>query len=323
MRYYFAGSLFIILYNFCASILRANGDTKGPMLYLTVAGVLNVVLNIFFVTVFHMNVAGVALATVLSFGVSAALALLSLLRRKDLIRLELKGLRIHKEPLKKVLRIGIPAGLQTSLFAIGNIFIQSAINSFDNSLLISGCGAAANLDGFVYLPMNAFQTTTTNFVGQNYGATQYDRVKKVTYTCAACVTLIGLTCSILFYLNGPALLSIYLPNSPEAIEYGMIRMTYICLPYFIGGIMEVLTGALRGMGSSTTPMIISIMGACVFRIVWICVVFQIPVFHTPEAVYFSYPVSWLLTAIAEFIAFLILFKRKSRAYTAQLYADPG
>jgi len=314
MRYYFAGNLFIVMYNFCASILRANGDTKGPLIYLGVAGVLNVILNVCFVTVFQMNVAGVALATVISFGVSALLALRSLLRRQDMIHLELKSIRIYKEPLKKILRIGIPAGLQTSLFSIGNIFIQSAINSFDNSILISGCGAAANLEGFVYLTMNAFHQTSTNFTGQNSGAAQYGRVKKITYLCMISVTLTALAVSCAIYFNGPALLSIYLPNSQEAIAYGMMRMCYVCLPYFLCGIMEVLTGALRGMGSSIVPMVITVLGACVFRILWICIVFQIPAFHTPDAVYFSYPVSWILTAAAEYVAFLIVFRRKSREY---------
>lgn len=310
MQIYFGGIFFSIVYNFVAFILRANGDTKGPLIYLTCAGVLNVVLNIFFVTVFHMDVAGVALATVISYGLSAALALRALMRRTDCSRLELKKLRIYKAPLLKIIQIGVPAGIQSALFNVSNVFIQSAINSFDNSALISGCGAAGNLEGFVYTSMNAFQQTTVNYVGQNVGAHQFDRVKRITLLCMGCVTVVGLAMSTLIYCNGSALLSIYISDSKDAIEYGLMRMVCICMPYFLCGLMEVTTGALRGMGASLLPMLISVLGVCALRILWIATIFQIPEFHTPDVVYLSYPVTWIITLVAQLIAFFIIYKRR-------------
>ncbi len=312
MQIYFGGMTFTMLYNFCASILRAAGDTKSPLYFLFAAGVLNVMLNVLFVVVFHADVEGVALATTISQAVSAVLVLLALMRRTDACRFSIRQIRISRRELGRMVAIGLPAGIQGSLFSISNVIIQSSVNSFDK-VVMSGNAAAGNIEGFVYTAMNAFQQTTVNFVGQNVGAQQYDRVKKTVLYCLGCVTVLGISISLAVYGLRDQLLSIYIVDSLEAIEYGILRMTWIVLPYFLCGIMDVATGALRGMGASTVPMIICVLGVCVFRIGWVATVFQIPAYHTPGSLYFSYPVSWLLTLAAELTAFVMLFRRRVKA----------
>ena len=313
MQIYFGGITFNMVYNFCASILRAAGDTKSPLIFLSLAGVVNVVLNVIFVTVFHMNVAGVALATTISQGISAILVVIALMRRTDACRLYLKKMHLHRQELMKMVRIGLPAGIQGSLFSISNVLIQSSVNSFGD-VFMSGNAAAGNIEGFVYVIMNSFHQTAVNYIGQNVGAHQYDRVKKVLRTCLVCVALAGLTAGVLGYSFGPQLLSIYITDSQEAISYGVMRLSLVCLPYFLCGLMDVSTGALRGMGASLEPMIISVLGVCAFRVGWITTVFQIPAFHTPQCLYLSYPISWVLTFIAQYLA----FRRVYRRHTAQI-----
>ena len=309
MQIYFGGMVFNMVYNFVASILRAVGDTRSPLIFLSAAGVLNVGLNVVFVTVFHMNVAGVALATTIAQAVSAILVTITLMRRKDACRLYLKKMRFYKVQLLKIIRIGLPAGLQSSLFSISNVMIQSSINSF-GEVVMSGNAAAGNLEGFVYVIMNAFHQTAVNFVGQNVGARQYDRVKKTLYLCLGCVTAVGLVTSILMYSFAPQLLAIYITDSSEAIASGVVRMSVVCLTYFLCGLMDTSTGALRGMGASVTPMIISVLGVCGIRLGWIFTIFQIPQFHTPWWLYFSYPISWLATFAAQFFAFQKLYRQR-------------
>lgn len=309
MRVYFSGMTFTLIYNYCASILRAVGDTRSPLIFLSLAGVINVVLNVFFVTVLHMNVAGVALATIISQAISASLVVRALMRRQDACRLELKKLRFYKEPLLKMIRIGLPAGIQGSVFSASNVIIQSSINSFGD-ILMSGNAAAANIDGFVYVIQNAFQQTTVNFVGQNTGARKYDRVKKTVMICLASVTVVGIVVGVGVYLLGPRLLSIYITDSAEAISWGMVRLLYVCVPYFICGLMEVAVGGLRGMGASLTSMVISILGVCGIRIVWIYTIFQMAQFHTPGNLYLSYPVSWVVTFAIQMLAFVLMYKRR-------------
>ena len=311
MKIYFAGITFTMVYNFCAAILRAAGDTKSPLVYLSFAGVVNVVLNLFFVRVLHMNVAGVALATIISQAISDVLVTRALMRRTDACQLILKKMRIYKPQLQKMLRIGLPAGIQSSLFSISNVLIQSSVNSFGD-VLMSGNAASANIEGFVYVCLNAFHQTAVNFIGQNAGARQYKRVYKTLMICLGCVTVVGLGMGFLAYSLGPTLLSIYITDSPEAISYGMLRLGYICLPYFICGLMDVTTGALRGLGASMAPMIISVLGVCGLRIGWIYTIFQIPQYHTPQCLYFSYLVSWSITFIIQFIAFKVVFRKHSQ-----------
>lgn len=313
MQIYFAGITFTMVYNFCASILRAAGDTKSPLIFLFIAGVINVILNVFFVTELHMNVAGVALATTISQAISAVLVVIALMRRTDACKLHLNKMRFYKPQLLKILRIGLPAGIQSSLFAISNVIIQSSVNSFGD-ILMSGNAAAANIEGFVYVSQNAFHQTAVNFIGQNAGAKQYKRVYKILWICLGCVAVVGLALGSLAWSLGPTLLSIYITDSQEAIGYGMIRLAYICLPYFLCGLMDVSTGALRGMGASFVPMVISILGVCGIRIGWIYTIFQMPQFHTPQCLYFSYTFSWAITFLCQLAAFFIVYRRHTKLY---------
>lgn len=310
MKIYFSGVIFTVVYNFSSAILRAAGDTKSPLVYLLIAGVVNVVLNVFFVRVFHMNVAGVALATIISQGISAVLVTLALCRRKDACRLDLKALRCDVPQLMKMIRIGMPAGIQSSLFAISNVIIQSSINSFGD-VFMSGSAAAGNIEGFVYTSMNAFHQTAVNFIGQNTGAGKYDRIRKTYWICAGCVTAVGLILGNLVCLFGRRLLSIYITDSPQAIADGLIRLYYICMPYFVCGLMDVTTGALRGMGSSFEPMVISILGVCGLRILWIYTIFRVPRFHTPQCLFFSYLLSWVVTFLIEMLVFFWVYRRQA------------
>lgn len=312
MKIYFCGVTFTMVYNFCASILRAAGDTKSPLIFLSIAGVINVGLNVVFVTVFHMNVAGVALATSISQAFSAAMVVWALMKRTDACKLMLKKMRFYGIELGRIVRIGLPAGIQSSLFSISNVMIQSSINSF-GGVLMSGNAAAGNIEGFVYVTMNAFHQTAVNFIGQNVGARQYDRVKKILLICLASVSIVGIGVSLSVYSLGENLLSIYITDSQEAISYGMLRLTFVCIPYFLCGLMDVSTGALRGMGASFAPMVISVLGVCGIRIGWIATIFQIPAFHTPQSLYISYPISWLITFACQMAAFFMIYKKHTKA----------
>lgn len=311
MKIYFAGITFTMVYNYCAAILRAAGDTKSPLIFLSIAGVVNVVLNLVFVVAFDMNVAGVALATTISQGISAVLVVIALMKRNDSCKLELKKMHFYRQQLGKILRIGLPAGIQSSLFAISNVLIQSSVNSFGD-IFMSGNAASANIEGFVYVSLNAFHQTAVNFIGQNLGAGQYRRVSKILQICLGSVLVVGIVFGTLVYISGPVLLSVYITDSKEAIAYGMIRLAYICLSYFLCGLMDVSTGALRGMGSSFVPMLISVLGVCGFRIAWIYTAFQIESFHTPQCLYISYPVSWIITFLCQIISFVIIYRRHIR-----------
>ncbi len=313
MKIFFGGMVFNMLYNFGASILRAAGDTKRPLIYLSIAGVINVILNIFFVTVFHMNVAGVALATTISQAVSAVLVILALMHRHDSIYFSIKEMCIDGEAVKKILKVGVPSGIQSSLFSISNVLIQSSINSFD-ATFVAGSAAAANVESFVWVSMNSFHQSALIFTGQNFGAKKFDRIKKTLLICLSGAAVCGLVLGSLTYIFGEPLLSIYITDSQEAINAGLIRFSLVGLPYFLCGIMDTTTGAIRGMGSSMPPMIISIIGACGFRIAWIYTIFSIPRFHTPQILFLSYPISWILTFVALIITFAIVFKKNRKKY---------
>jgi len=312
MRIYFGGITFTMVYNFCASILRAAGDTKNPLIFLTIAGVVNVVLNVIFVRVLDMNVAGVALATIISQGISAVSMVIILIRRTDACKLLLPKMRFYKAQLFKIIQIGLPAGIQSSLFNISNVLIQSSVNSFGD-IFMSGNAAAQNIEGFVYVCINSFSQTSVNFIGQNHGAHQYKRIRQTFWICLGCVSVVGISLGTLVYGFAPKLLSIYITDSAEAISYGIIRVGFICLPYFLLGMVDVITGALRGMGSSLAPMVISVLGICGLRILWIYTVFQQPQFHTPQVLYFSYPMSWFITFLIQLGAFFLVFRKHKRA----------
>ena len=313
MRIYFGGILFTMVYNFCAAILRAAGDTKSPLIFLTIAGVINVVLNVVFVTVFHMNVAGVALATIISQGVSAVLVVWALMRRTDACKLQLKKMHFYKKQLGKIVSLGLPAGIQSSMFSISNVVIQSSINSFGD-IFMSGNAAASNLEGFVMVAMDAFNQAALNFTGQNAGAGQYKRVRKILITCLACTAVVGLAGGLTMYAFGRQLLAIYITDSAEAIDYGVLHLAYVCAPYFLLGTANVVSGALRGLSVSVSPMIISVLGICGVRIVWIYTIFGLPQYHTPGCLFFSYPLSWVITLAAQLVLFAVVYRKRMETY---------
>lgn len=317
MRIYFAGIIASTLYNFGSAILRAAGDTKSPLFFLTAAGIVNVILNLLFVIVLKMDVAGVALATTLSQIMSAALVILSLMNREDACKLKLHELHIYGRQLLKIIRIGFPAGIQGSLFSISNVIIQSSVNSF-GSIVMSGNAAAQNIEGFVYISMNSVSQTALNYAGQNHGAGKFDRIKKIMIACLTLAFGTGITLGGLAVLFSRPLLSIYITDSDEAIKYGIIRLIFICLPYFLCGIMDVATGMLRGIGSSIAPMFITVAGVCGFRILWIYTVFHIPKYHSLEVLYSSYMISWSATFAIEAIVFCFLLRKMRKNGVAQI-----
>lgn len=309
MQIYFAGMPVIMLYNFGSSILRAIGDTKRPLYFLTLAGIVNVLLNLFFVIVLGMGVAGVAAATVLSQCISAGLIFLCLMRSEGCFKLQIKSLRIHWRRLAPIMQIGLPAGLQGAIFSLSNVLIQSSVNSF-GSIAMAGNTAAANIEGFVYVAMNAFHQTALSFTSQNFGARKFDRIARVLLLCILCVTGTGLILGIGAFLIGTPLLSIY-TSDPKVLPFGLTRLSIICTTYFICGIMDVMVGSLRGLGYSIMPMFVSLAGACGLRIVWIFTLFK----WNPslKLLYISYPVSWFITATVHVICFFLVFhKTKQR-----------
>ena len=324
MKIYFAGILGPMVYNFGAAILRAAGDTKSPLIFLTAAGIINVALNTVFVTVFHMNVAGVALATVISQFFAAAMILLTLTRRKDACRLELRKLKIYKGPLLKIIRIGVPSGIQGAMFSISNVILQSSVNSL-GSVFMSGNAASANLEGFLYTTINSFHQSALNFVGQNIGARRYGNVKKVVNICLACSITVGTVFAVILWLFGRPLLGIYITDSAQAIEYGMIRITYVLLPYFTIALMDVLSGVLRGMGASISPMLISVIGVCGLRVGWVMLgwnqLTHLPLETRAILLYLVYPVSWIVTAAAEYVAYRLILKNQQRKLNARILAQ--
>ncbi len=305
IRIYFVGMPVLLLYNFGSAILRAIGDTKRPLYYLTLAGVLNAGLNLVFVVVFHMDVAGVAIATVLSQVVSAALIVRALKNTEGGCKLRRSKLRISMDKLVRIAKIGLPAGFQGALFSLSNVLIQSSINSFGD-IAMAGNTAASNLEGFVYIAMNAFHQTALSFTSQNIGGGKYERVKKTMLYCLFLVVLVGGVLGFSAYGIKEFLLGIY-TSDPEVIQYGILRMKIIMLTYFACGIMDVMVGCLRGMGYSIMPMVVSLLGACGLRIIWIITVFRsIP---TLECLYISYPVSWIVTAVAHIGCYFYVQKR--------------
>ena len=312
VRIYFAGMPVILLYNYGSAILRAIGDTKRPLYYLAIAGVLNIILNLILVIVFEMSVAGVALATIISQTLSAVLVIRCLMHTEGGCHLDLHQLKIHTNKLWKILQLGLPAGLQGSIFSLSNVLIQSSVNSF-GAIAMAGNSAAANIEGFTYVAMNSFYQAAITFVSQNMGAMEFKRIRKIAWQCLACVTVTGALLGNLSFFFGHQLLGIY-SDEAEVIRYGIYRLEVIGTTYFLCGIMDVCVGCLRGIGYSFLPMVVSLLGACGFRILWIFTVFK--GHHDLHTLYISYPISWAITASVHMICFLILYRRmvkKSRA----------
>ena len=321
LRIYFIGVPASLMYNFGAAILRAFGDTKRPMTFLFISGAVNVILNLITVIYFKLGVAGVAIATAVSNYISLALVVRCLVRLEGSARLELKKIRLDPTEAIRMIQIGFPAGLQSVIFSISNVMIQSSINSF-GAAAIAGHTASANISGFTYQAMNSVYHAAITFTSQALGAGKLARTKKVLGACVFTVLLIGVPMCAADVIFGPQLLTIYItttdPAYAEIIRCGMIRTYYLTMPYFLCGVMEVICGIVRGLGRAWLPMIVSTIGSCVLRLVWIWTIFAR--IHTLESLYLSYPISWLLTAAAHLVCFVLAFRklsarRKQRAET--------
>lgn len=310
MRIYFSGIIFTIVYNFCTAILRAVGDTRTPLYYLMVAGALKVLLNLFVVVVCKWDVAGTAFATVLSNAVSAILVIRALVRRHDHCRLSLKKMRIYKEPLLAILRIGLPAGIQTSLLSLANLVNAVALNSFNSAAVLSGNGASTNLELFTDAIGIGFTQATPNFIAQNLGARKYERVKKTFVICMTYAVVFVFIACMVMYLFREQLLGLYITDSPEAIRCGLTRMRYILIPGCVMATMTVATGSLQGLGHSMAATVITLLANGALRVAWIYTVFSIPQYHTLDCLYIIYPVSWILTTAIAASLFFVFFKKK-------------
>lgn len=318
LRIYFLGMPATLLYNFGSAILRAQGDTKRPLYYLTAAGVVNVALNLLFVIQFRLAVAGVALATVISQYISAALVLRCLMGEEGPLRLELSKLGLDRAVIGRILQVGLPAGFQGMVFSFSNVVIQSSLNSFNSAVIVAGSSTSSNIENFVYVSMNAFYQTAMTFVGQNYGAGKCRRVDRVAELCIVFVILTGLVLGNLAYFFGRPLAEIYAPGEPEVVAQALVRLKYITCPYFVGGFMDVMVGILRGLGYSVFPMMASLVGACGLRLLWVATVFQ--VYRTPATLYVSYPVTWAVTGC---VLVTFFFCVRKRAYALVQGAEPA
>lgn len=319
IRIIFLGFPAQLVYNYSASMLRSAGDAKRPLIFLSVSGLVNVLLNVVLVAVFRMGVAGVAIATTVAQYLSATMILIYMMRTKGPMHLSLRELGLNRSKVSKILYIGIPSGIQSVLFSLSNVLIQSSINSFGDTVM-AGSAAASNLEAFVYIAMNAMYHVSLTFIGQNVGARTYHNIKKILIYCVVVVTLLGFLIGVLIFIFHEPLVNLYAPNNPEVMAAAVERMRIIMFTYFMCGLMETLCGGLRAMGKSITSMVISLCGACGFRILWLVTVFRW--FNTPSSIYLSYPVSWILTNIAQAI-FLVLALRGILAKAKQAKKNVG
>ena len=301
LRIYFLGMTPTMVYYFGAALLRAQGDTQRPLYFLFLAGVVNIILNLFFVIVMKLDVAGVAIATVISQCISATLVVLCMVRDTGPLHLDLRAMRIHGKTLRQILRIGLPAGFQGILFSL------SSVNTF-GEVVMAGNSAAANIEQFVYVSMNALYQATISFVSQNLGAGNYRRIKETVIRAQLCVLVVGVVLGNAATFAGGPLLGIY-TTSPAVVEAGLVRLGIVCRTYAICGMMDVMVGGLRGIGYSVMPMIVSLIGACGLRLLWIATLFQTSRFHTMPMLYLSYPVSWIITFSAHVVCFVWAMRR--------------
>ncbi len=318
MRAYFCGMPGCLVFNYLAAILRSSGDTRRPLYFLSAAGVINVILNLIMVLGFGKGAVGVGIATAVSQYVSAGLVVFYMLRKKDHLRIS--GFRISGQKLLRMTIIGLPAGLQGCMFSLSNVIIQSTVNDYA-TVVVAGNTAASNLEGFVYIAMNSVYHTALTFVGQNVGAGKYHRIKKISLLCVGMVLCIGLVLGESVFLLGKYLLRIYVTeeNSVAVIAAGLNRLSIICSTYFLCGLMDVACGILRGMGKAIQPMIVSLLGSCVFRIVWVKTV--CPLY--PDnilALYVSYPISWILTTSVQYIFCFYFYRRLTKRQRQELPA---
>ena len=309
MRIVFVGMPAMMVYDFGAGILRAVGDTRRPLIFLFCGGVINVFLNLFFVIVLEMGVAGVATATAISQCISAALIVRCLIKTDAAYRINLRRLRLVKDKLLRILRVGLPAGIQGAVFSVSNVLIQSSVNSFDSTAVVAGNTSSSNIENFVYTAMNSFYHASLNFTSQNVGANKVGRIVPILRCSLMCVVAVGLILGLSAVFFGSTLLSIYNPD-PEVISHGLRRLNLICSTYFLCGLMDVTCGSIRGLGPSITPTIVSLTGACGLRIVWIYTIFAMN--RSLFTLYLSYPVSWFVTFSAHLVCFCVFYRRWKR-----------
>ncbi len=325
---YFAGAPASMVYNYAAAILRSDGDTKNPLIFLSIAGGANVLLNLVMVMVFHMGAVGVGIATAASQWISCVLVVLHMMRLKGYCRLELRRLRIHRRTFFKILHIGLPAGLQGMVFSFSNVLVQSSINLF-GKVVVAAVTACNNICNFIYLAQNAFYHTTLTFVGQNVGAHRYERIRPTVLLSLACTLVVGLVFALVCAIFPETLLKIYMPDNPEGLRFGALYMSCVATTYFLCGVMEVGCGLLRGLGRSLTSTVISVLGACGIRVLWIYTVFAhafntLPPEDSLRVLGISYPISWTITASVNFVLAAILLKKQKaidEAYFAQKNAE--
>lgn len=314
MRAIFIGIPATMVYHFCAAMYRSNGDTLRPLIFLSTGGVLNVLLNLFTVLVLRLGAVGVGIATASSNYIACFLIVGHMLKTDGICHLELRKLGIDRAKLSRILFIGIPAGISSSLFSVSNVLIQSSINSF-GKVIVAGNTASGNLEGYVYTAQNAVSSAAMTFVSQNVGAKNFSRVKKSIWVCTLVNIAVGLGLGSLMTIFGTQLISLYAPDNTAVIVAGMRRLPYICLPYFICGLMEIGSSSLRGLGKSILPTVVSLLGSCVFRVIWIYTVFAyangIGSPYALEILYISYPISWLITAAVHYVSAFIILKRKT------------
>ncbi len=305
MKAYMFGMPASMIYNYCATMMRSSGDTAHPLMFLSISGIVNVALNLVMVIGFGLGALGVGIATAVSTWLSMFLIIGFMMREEGLIHLDIKRIHIDWDKFWKIVRIGIPAGLQGCVFSLSNVVIQSSVNGFGKTT-VAGNTAGSNIDGFIYVALDSFYHTSLTFVGQNIGAKKYDRVKKIIVLCSVMVVIVGLTLGGMALLFGRQLLGLYAPNNEGAIEAGLLRLSIVGLSYFLCGLMEVGCGAMRGMGSSFIPMVVSLIGSCLLRIVWIYTVFA--AYPAMTVLYISYPVSWAVTGAVHYISSAILLR---------------
>lgn len=307
LRIYFGGITASMIYNFGSALLRAKGDTKRPLYILMIAGIINVILNLIFVIYFRMSVAGVGLATIISQLFSAIVVVILLMKDDDEFHLDIRKIKIYPHILSKIVKIGVPAGFQGIMFSFSNVIIQSSINSF-GPVVIAGNSAASSLEGFVYISMNSLSQGCLTFCSQNMGAKKKDRIiKLLPYSQVSVLAIWAVECIIMMIFKRQ-LLSLYSPNA-DVIEAGVQRLNIIICTYFLCGIMDCMANTIRGCGYSLVPAIITIFGACVLRIIWLLTAFQIPVLHTTTTIFLSYPISWIVTYLAQVVCFVVIFRK--------------
>jgi len=310
MRIFFLGAPGAVLYNYIASMMRSAGDSKLPLIFLAISGVANILLNVFLIVVFDMGVDGVAIATITSQYLSAIMATVYLIRHDGTLHLSLGKLRIHGEKLKKILQIGIPSGIQGMLFSLSNVLIQSSINSFGDAV-VAGSAASASLEGFLYIAMNSVYHVALTFIGQSVGARKFKNIKPLAIYSSIIVTAIGMIGGALVLLFHGPLVSLYV-TSEASTAAAMQRLWIIGSTYWLCGLMEVFCAALRALDRSVTAMIISLGGACGLRILWIETVFR--AFPSPETIYISYPITWIITLALHLTFTVIISKKMIRKY---------